>query len=418
MASTRTRVDFLALVLAAVADLHGTRARTFEAQEVQPSTAVPAVSLPFASGTSGGFSLRLYSSPGVVETETQGYGVPKAPPRPRSLNPAAEEQEHVPLVAEDVSFGARKGAWKRDGGEKGESGPLVEGVDNVRGDVDTQLRRLRGVASQFPADGDADAGAITEAAKLGRGDFATLRGQCDDGDSFTVTSGGLPIADGCYSAIVGTDFGEGFFYSTDEEDKRLVYPKLITRDGESKYFWAAAAFGDFSGGTNPIDCLSVEPTSTYIHPAAATWQCDLDGSGALERITDEEFFVVCGCGDTATSGSSSIGSAFTPAPSGTTTNAPSGAETFTTIPTTAPSGRDPDAPINTINSSAAPTTIPTPAASTILSPPSATSPPVTERDIIDSGCSLRTARSGSLAALSLGASVFAPFIARFGASFL
>lgn len=195
---------------------------------MQPSTTV-ALSRPFAASTStsAGVSLQLHSIPGVADAETpQRDGGPEARPRHRPLNQASKEQEHMPLVAEDVSFGGGEG--------ERESGLLLDDVDNVSVDDDTRLRRRRELASRTPAEGDAGAGAMAEAASRGRGDFASLRGQCNDGDSFTVTSGALPIADGCYIAVVGTNFGEGFFYSTDEEDKRQIYPKLITRDGESK----------------------------------------------------------------------------------------------------------------------------------------------------------------------------------------
>ena len=201
-----------------------------EAQQVQPSTATGALSRSFAasaSGSSVGFPLQLHSSPGGADTETpQRDDGPGTRLRHRPLDQASAEQEHVHLLAADASSG---------GGEGEEEGRLLlDHVDNASVDADVHLRRRRGLASRTPAtDGDA-AGAAAGAMAEVRGGFASLRGQCDDGDSFTVTSAALPIADGCYSAVVGTSFGEGFFYSTDEEDKRLIYPKLITRDGVSQ----------------------------------------------------------------------------------------------------------------------------------------------------------------------------------------
>lgn len=73
-----------------------------------------------------------------------------------------------------------------------------------------------------------------EAFAEGGGELVSLRGQCSDGENFTVASGAIPIADGCYSPVAGTDFGEGLFYSTEDADnKRTIYPKVITKDGES-----------------------------------------------------------------------------------------------------------------------------------------------------------------------------------------
>lgn len=62
-----------------------------------------------------------------------------------------------------------------------------------------------------------------------------LKGQCSDGDSFTISSEALPDTEGCYSSVPGTSFGVGFLYSTDDTaDKRTVYPKIVTIDGESR----------------------------------------------------------------------------------------------------------------------------------------------------------------------------------------
>eukprot|EP00903_Cladosiphon_okamuranus_P010262 g9716.t1 len=394
-----SRADFLALLL--LVDLQGAPARTtFEkAQQAQPSTTASALPRPFGESPSAGMSLQPHSGPGVANGETRhrDEGPEARGGRRRSLRPGSKEQGHAPSAsAEDAGVG--------EGGDGETEGvPFLDNVDNVGVEVGIDVRRRLGVASRILADGDADAaasagaGAIAEAASIRSGDFASLRGQCNDGDSFTVTSAAIPVAGGCYSAVLGTNFGEGFFYSTDDDDKRLMYPKLITRDGESKYFWAAAAFGDFSGGSTPIDCLSMEPTTTYIHPAAVTWQCDVNGSGSLERITDEVFFAVCGCGTTATSGSSS--GDLTPAPS-LLEDTSSGVKIFTAAPTVP----IPNTPF--------PTTIPTPARS--ASPPSSTIAPVTEREI--SGCGRRI--GGSLAALGLGAGVYVWFGTVFGASLL
>ncbi|CAN0385913.1 unnamed protein product [Pylaiella littoralis] len=257
---------------------------------------------------------------------------PEAEPRPRALSQ---------VEAEDTR-GTRGG--------KDEAGATLLDNVNVRTGLwerQQATEALRIPASDVGADADARAGA--GAAEEGhfqavmkkclpeeRGGLISLRGQCSGGDDFTVSSGVVPSADGCYSAADGTDFGEGFFYTTDDADnKRSIYPKVITIGGESSYFWAASALVGFSNSDSiVIDCISVEPTSTHVHPAAASWSCDVDATGRLVNVTDEQFFLVCGCGTTATSGSSSSSS------SNNSSNniAPSagGAESSTTAPTATP----------------------------------------------------------------------------------
>ena len=44
-----------------------------------------------------------------------------------------------------------------------------------------------------------------------------------------------------------------------------------------QYFWAVALVEGFSGGDIFVDCISKETTSAAIHPADATWQCELVG---------------------------------------------------------------------------------------------------------------------------------------------
>lgn len=43
-----------------------------------------------------------------------------------------------------------------------------------------------------------------------------------------------------------------------------------------QYFWAVAFVGGFSGGGGIlVDCISKQTTSAAVHPAVATWQCEL-----------------------------------------------------------------------------------------------------------------------------------------------
>ncbi|CAN0444099.1 unnamed protein product [Ectocarpus sp. 8 AP-2014] len=46
-----------------------------------------------------------------------------------------------------------------------------------------------------------------------------------------------------------------------------------------------------------IYCISNEDAVT-VHPADATWTCDLGGTGTFEDVTDEEVSMDCGCTDT------------------------------------------------------------------------------------------------------------------------
>lgn len=124
---------------------------------------------------------------------------------------------------------------------------LFAKLENSAGDAadsDTsggsQRRRL--AASPLSLDGDNDAGVRAghlqpweEAFVVReRGEVFNLKGQCSDGDSFTVSSQAMPDMDGCYSSVPGTSFGEGFLYSTDDDgDRRTIFPKIITISGES-----------------------------------------------------------------------------------------------------------------------------------------------------------------------------------------
>ncbi|CAM9869614.1 unnamed protein product [Scytosiphon promiscuus] len=277
------------------------------------------------------------------------------------------------------------------------------------GDVDVgpELQRRRRVASPVPSDGDDgddDAGARAghlqewEEALVVReeSEVFNLMGQCSDGDSFTVSSEAMPDTEGCYSSVAGTSFGEGFLYSTDDSaEKRTIYPKIVTIGGESNYFWAASPLALFSGDDVVIDCLSVETTSTAIHPASATWQCDVDATGQLLLVENDEFFLVCGCG-TSTSGissSSSSSSDISPAPAGES-------ETFTATPTTAFTTAPPGSTTVPGNTSA-PTNVPTTA------PTSATTsgPPDEEREI--SGGRPRVTKGSSLTLMINAAAVAA-----------
>ena len=49
---------------------------------------------------------------------------------------------------------------------------------------------------------------------------------------------------------------------------RLVWSRV------AQFFWAAVEFAEFSSESAVIDCISFETTSTCIHPAGATWQCE------------------------------------------------------------------------------------------------------------------------------------------------
>ena len=58
---------------------------------------------------------------------------------------------------------------------------------------------------------------------------------CPNGHSFFVTSSALPDSEGCYVAVEGTSFGEGFVYDlSDGLQDRNIYPKVITTEGESE----------------------------------------------------------------------------------------------------------------------------------------------------------------------------------------
>lgn len=105
-------------------------------------------------------------------------------------------------------------------------------------DSKTDLRRRRLEANRPQADGSADADSDGNFSPwvmaAGGWGLVDLRGQCSDGDSFTVTSPSIPSAEGCYTSVPGTSFGEGFLYSTEDSAvTTTIYPKIITKDGTS-----------------------------------------------------------------------------------------------------------------------------------------------------------------------------------------
>ncbi|CAM9944679.1 unnamed protein product, partial [Ectocarpus sp. 12 AP-2014] len=129
----------------------------------------------------------------------------------------------------------------------------------------------------------------------------TSEGSCGDGESFRITSDVLPVVQGCYQQTT-LSFDDGGQYEEYTVSGMTEWEHITM-------FGSSSAFGDDDGdeimpfylafvseeddGTI-IYCISNEDAVT-VHPADATWTCDLGGTGTFEDVTNEEILMDCGC---------------------------------------------------------------------------------------------------------------------------
>ncbi|CAM9980650.1 unnamed protein product [Ectocarpus sp. 12 AP-2014] len=128
---------------------------------------------------------------------------------------------------------------------------------------------------------------------------------CGDGESFLISSDVLPAVEGCFQNTqqLFSNGDEYEWYSvsgTSEWDQVTVMGEssaFADDDGdEIKPFYLAFIAQDEYDII--LYCYSNEDAIT-VHPADATWLCDLDGTGTYEDVTDEEISMDCGCTSTA-----------------------------------------------------------------------------------------------------------------------
>ncbi|CAN0059164.1 unnamed protein product [Ectocarpus sp. 4 AP-2014] len=133
----------------------------------------------------------------------------------------------------------------------------------------------------------------------------TSAGSCGDGESFLITSDALPAVEGCFQSTQlsfsdGDEYEEYSVSGTSDWDQVTVFgvsSALADDDGnEIRPFYLAFFTQDEYDII--LYCHSNEDAIT-VHPADATWLCDLDGTGTYEDVTDEEVSMDCGCTSTA-----------------------------------------------------------------------------------------------------------------------
>ncbi|CAM9728857.1 unnamed protein product, partial [Ectocarpus fasciculatus] len=127
---------------------------------------------------------------------------------------------------------------------------------------------------------------------------------CGDGESFRITSDVFPAIEGCFQSTPfsfsnGDEYEEYSVSGTNDWDQVTVIGSSSALadddDDEVKPFYVGYFAQDEYDRI--YYCYSNEDAIT-VHPADATWLCDLGGTGTYEDVTDEEVSMDCGCAGT------------------------------------------------------------------------------------------------------------------------
>ncbi|CAN0391307.1 unnamed protein product, partial [Ectocarpus sp. 8 AP-2014] len=124
---------------------------------------------------------------------------------------------------------------------------------------------------------------------------------CEDTESFQIISSELPDIQGCFQAT-------SILFSTPESTEEYwsltgeaLYESILVgayldedteEEGDSSPWYLIFLSED--DDATVIYCYSNEQ-GILVHPADATWQCDLDGTGEYADVTNEEVSFTCGC---------------------------------------------------------------------------------------------------------------------------
>ncbi|CAM9989444.1 unnamed protein product [Ectocarpus fasciculatus] len=123
---------------------------------------------------------------------------------------------------------------------------------------------------------------------------------CGDSESFQIISAKLPVVQGCFQAT-STSFStpgstsEYWSVTGEVEPESILVVALLDEDTEEEGDstpWYVAFLSEDDDAT-VLYCASNEQ-AILVHPADATWQCDLDGTDEFSDVTDEVSFT-CGC---------------------------------------------------------------------------------------------------------------------------
>ncbi|CAM9310195.1 unnamed protein product [Ectocarpus sp. 8 AP-2014] len=123
---------------------------------------------------------------------------------------------------------------------------------------------------------------------------------CEDTESFQIISSELPDIQGCFQAtstLFSTPESTGEYWSLtgEAEYESILVGSILdegTEEGDSTPWYLAFLSED--DDATVFYCRSNEQ-GILVHPADATWQCDLDGTGEYADVTDEEVSFTCGC---------------------------------------------------------------------------------------------------------------------------
>ncbi|CAN0038421.1 unnamed protein product, partial [Ectocarpus sp. 13 AM-2016] len=146
---------------------------------------------------------------------------------------------------------------------------------------------------------------------------------CGDTESFQIISSELPGVQGCFQAT-STLFStpestEEYWTLTGEaEYESILVGAYLDEDTEEEGDsspWYLIFISEDDDAT-VIYCNSNEQ-GILVHPADATWQCDLDGTGEYSDVTDEEVSFTCGCTGTPAPAPASSAIAAPESPTGT-----------------------------------------------------------------------------------------------------
>ncbi|CBJ26644.1 expressed unknown protein [Ectocarpus siliculosus] len=124
---------------------------------------------------------------------------------------------------------------------------------------------------------------------------------CGDTESFQIISSELPDIQGCFQAT-STLFStpestEEYWSLTGEaEFESILVGSILDEDTEEEGDstpWYLIFLSEDDDAT-VLYCYSNEQ-GILVHPADATWRCDLDGTGVYSDVTAEEVSFTCGC---------------------------------------------------------------------------------------------------------------------------
>eukprot|EP00903_Cladosiphon_okamuranus_P011461 g10795.t1 len=134
---------------------------------------------------------------------------------------------------------------------------------------------------------------------------AIVADSCGATESFLIMSSVLPDVEGCYQSTDELFSNPGSFFEawtvsgTSTTEQIGVIGFAEGGDVELPAYPYQLAFVSSDADSYIIYCFSSEEAIT-VHPADATWNCDLDGTESFAEVTDADVSFTCGCTDAGT----------------------------------------------------------------------------------------------------------------------